>query len=140
MSIITNPEAITTITRISPKGVTPADYRVVLAGRGVGVVSDEAGAVPSRGSFMAWSVRFGPKGFQATMEEAAARVVAAWLNVGTGPTRLMTANGTVHASRLSDVEGSAGRAPACMSDRVTAGLRVLLRSGLDVTCKRCPKH
>ena len=137
MTVITTPEALTTLTRISRAGVVPTDYRVVLAGRAVGIVSDEAGVIASRGRYAAWSVAFGPKGFHHTQEAAAARVVAAWLNVGHGPTRLLTAAGTVHASRPADVAG--GRAPACMTNHAAGALKIMLRTGRDVTCRHCPK-
>ncbi|MGW6863942.1 dTMP kinase [Streptomyces sp. NPDC054912] len=114
-------------------------YRVTLAGRAIGLVSDEAGAVPSRGRFHAWSMAFGPRGFHATQAEVVERVVAAWLNCGPIP-RLMTAQGTVHAARPAAAGmGAAGRVPACMKDRAAAGLRVLLPTGRDVTCRHCPE-
>lgn len=125
------------MTRISRAGVIPTDYRVSLAGRAIGIVSDEAGAVPSRGRFHAWSMTFGPRGFHATRDEAVARVVSAWLNVGYGPTALMTATGTVHAGRRT---ATGRRVPACMTDGAAADLKVMLRTGRTVTCERCPQH
>ncbi|MEV7730201.1 hypothetical protein AB0P15_36635 [Streptomyces sp. NPDC087917] len=104
---------------------------------GIGIVSDEAGAIASRGSFYAWSASHGPAGFHATQDQAVARVVRAWLNVGTEPAALMTGPGTVHASRPT---ADGGRGPACMADRAAAGLKVMLRTGRQVTCRHCPQH
>ncbi|MFD6918573.1 hypothetical protein [Streptomyces virginiae] len=137
--IATTPENLTTTTRTSRAGVTPIDYRVSLMGRAIGLVTDECGAVPSRGRYAAWSLHFGPKGFHATQDDAVARVVSAWLNCGYGPTHLMTATGTVHVARQSDVEGAGGRVPACMTDQTAASLSALLSTGRAVTCRRCPK-
>lgn len=66
-------------------------------------------------------------------------MVAAWLNIGWGANFLMTAGGTVHATRSSTLTGAGGRVPACMTDRAAAGMTMLLRTGRPVTCGHCPK-
>lgn len=135
MTTITSPKSLVTTTPVTRAGILPVTVRVVLAGRGIGTVTDEGGAVPARGSFYAWSAAFGPRGFHPTQADAVARVVAAWLNTSGGTTGLMTSTGTVHTAR----PGAAGPIPACMTDRTAAGLRVLLRTGRPVTCRHCPK-
>ncbi|MFI1152556.1 hypothetical protein [Streptomyces sp. NPDC020817] len=135
MNTITTAGSLVTTTAITRAGVLPATVRVVLAGRAIGTVTDEGGAVPSRGNFHAWSAAFGPRGFHATEADAIARVVAAWLNAGPGANALMTSTGTVHTTR----PGANGPVPACMTDRAAEGLRILLRTGRTVTCRHCPK-
>ncbi|MEU8779944.1 hypothetical protein [Streptomyces sp. NPDC048606] len=132
---ITTPAELTTTVLITPAGKLPADYRVLLDGRVIGLVSDEAGALPGRGRFYAWSAAFGPRGFHGTEAEAVERVVAAWLNAGPGAGGLLTSRGTVHAARRT----AEGMVPACMTGRAAAGLRVLLRTGRAVTCRHCPQ-
>ncbi|MEW2374439.1 hypothetical protein AB0940_34575 [Streptomyces sp. NPDC006656] len=131
MATITTAQDLVTTTATTQAGAPV--LRVVLAGRGIGTVTD-LGTSPNRGRFYAWSAAFGPRGFHPTEADAIARVVAAWLNLGYGAASLMTATGTVHASR----PGTAGSVPACMTDRAAQGLRVLLRTGRAVTCRHCP--
>ncbi|MEU8779308.1 hypothetical protein [Streptomyces sp. NPDC048606] len=100
---------MTTTILITPAGRFPADHRVVLDGRVIGLVSDEAGAVPGRGRFHAWSAAFGPRGFHATEAAAVERVVSAWLNCEAESTGLMTSRGTVHAARRT----GEGLVPTC---------------------------
>ncbi|MFD8147390.1 hypothetical protein [Streptomyces sp. NPDC059708] len=137
---ITEPRDLITISPLTRAGALPAVSRVSLAGRMIGTVTDEGGAVPSRGSYHAWSLAFGPKGFHTTQAKAVERLVSVWLCRGWGPTTLITGPGTIHASRPSTLPVPNGRVPACMTDRAASGLRVLLLSGRNVTCRHCPKN
>ncbi|MGW6865914.1 hypothetical protein [Streptomyces sp. NPDC054901] len=133
---VTNPAELISLAPLTRTGVLPAVSRVCLGGKMIGTITDEGGAIPSRGSHHAWSLAFGPKGFHHNQADAVERLVSVWLNVGWGPVTLMTATGTVHASRTTPE----GNVPACMTDRAARELRVLLRSGRAVTCRHCPQH
>ncbi|MFD8633724.1 hypothetical protein [Streptomyces sp. NPDC059533] len=137
---ITKPHSLITISPLTRAGVLPAVSRVSMAGRMIGTVTDEGGAVPTRGSYHAWSSAFGPKGFHPTEGKAVAALIKTWLNRGWGYTTLMTHGGTVHASRFGMIDVPESRVPACMTDRAASGLRVLLLSGRNVTCRHCPKN